>query len=104
ANVPIRSEPIVLDRNCRNTASIHRAAYRHYRGAPVERSEIGGVEVEVVQAPSQERQASAIASLLIRLITEEKIPPHQIAVLLCDPAMKHASERALAAIPLPKSA
>ena len=39
---PIRDEPFSLTTNCRNTAPIHEAAYKHYKGVPVSPPDIQG--------------------------------------------------------------
>lgn len=93
--IPIQGDPVVLDRNCRSSAAIHRAAYRHYRGAEVVASDIEGVPVEVVTAGDIERQARSIAVIVTRLVAEERIPPHHIAILICDHARKRDNEQAL---------
>jgi hypothetical protein len=104
ANIPIMGEPMVLDQNCRNTKAIHRAAYRHYRGIAVTASSIEGVEVKLVAANGIESQAKSIGALLTRLIVEERVPAHEIAVLICDSAARGKYERALQALPLPRPA
>lgn len=43
---PIRDEPFSLTTNCRNTAPIHVAAYKHYKGVPVSPPDIQGDGVE----------------------------------------------------------
>jgi hypothetical protein len=101
-NIPIAGEPMVLDQNCRNTGAVHRVAYRHYRGTAVTASPIDGVEVASIAANGVEPQARSIGALLTRLLVDERIPAHQIAVLICDGAVKGAHERALQALPLPK--
>lgn len=103
ANIPVPGEPMVLDRNCRNTEAIHAAAYRHYRGAEVEAPEIVGVPVERLLAPDLERQAKSIGALVTKLVVDECIHPHDIAILLCDPVDRPVRERSLARLPLPKS-
>jgi len=101
AAIPISSDPMVLDRNCRNTSHIHAAAYRYYKGAAVEAPAIAGVGVEVIVASGIEKQARAIGSLVTRLIAEEKVKPHEIGILLCDAGVRDASERALVGIAIP---
>jgi hypothetical protein len=101
ASIPITGEPMVLDRNCRNTDAIHRAAYKHYRGADVEPPEIGGVPVERLFAPDLERQARTIVNLITRLVAEDRIAPDDIAVLLCETADRPERERALQRLPRP---
>jgi hypothetical protein len=92
---------MVLDANCRNTAAIHNAAYLYYRGTPVQASEIVGTKIEMINANGIERQARAIGMLVTRLIAEEGIAPHDIAILLCDGRMKADYECALRLFPLP---
>lgn len=101
ANIPVPGEPMVLDRNCRNTDAIHAAAYGHYRGTAVEAPEIAGVVVGRLLASDMERQARLIGALVTRLVTDEGVAPHEIAILLCDPADRPARERALSKMPLP---
>lgn len=104
SNIPVPGEPMVLDRNCRNTDAIHSAAYRHYRGAAVEPPQISGVAVERLVASDLVAQAKAIGGVVTRLLTDEAIEPHDIAILLCDPSDRHERERALQNLPLPKTA
>lgn len=101
AQIPISGEPMMLDVNCRNTGAIHRAAYAHYRGTEVEPSAIAGVDVETLFANGIERQALSIGALIVRLVAEEGIAPHDIAVLICDPGQRAEGERALKRTPLP---
>jgi superfamily I DNA and RNA helicase len=101
--IPVKSEPIVLDRNCRTSAAIHRAAYRHYRGTEVVPSDIEGVPVEIVTAGDTDRQAKSVCAIIIRLVAEERIPPHHIAVLICDHENKAIYERALKRFPVPST-
>lgn len=104
AAIPIKGEPIVLDRNCRNTGQIHAAAYRYYRGAVVEAPTISGVEPEFITAIGLQKQAQAIAALITRLVAEEKIASHDIAILLCDTVDRSSRERALVSTAIPSSA
>lgn len=103
-NIPINSEPMVLDQNCRNTGAVHRVAYKHYRGIDVKPSPIEGVEVVSLPASSRNSQAKSIALLITKLVMEEQIPPHDIAILLCDKKAKAGYEEALRALPIPKHA
>jgi hypothetical protein len=84
AAIPIKGEPMLLDKNCRNTTAIHAAAYRYYRGARIEAPKIAGAEVELLTAPDTDRQARAISALVTRLVAVEGVAPHDIGVLLCD--------------------
>jgi len=104
AQIPVRSEPMVLDRNCRNTGPIHEAAYRHYRGAPVKASGIDGAAVEAIHANGIARQVQSIVTLVSKLIAQEGITAHNISVLICDGREKGHFERLLASSPLPKTA
>lgn len=104
AAIPIVGEPMLLDRNCRNTTAIHTAAYRYYRGARIEAPRIAGADVELLTAPDVARQARMISSLITRMIAEERVPPHDIGVLLCDGRSRSLFERALAATAIPKTA
>lgn len=104
SNIPVPGEPMVLDRNCRNTDAIHSAAYRHYRGGPVEPPQISGVAVERLVASDLAAQAKAIGGVVTRLLTDEAVEPHDIAILLCDPSDRLERERALQNLPLPKTA
>lgn len=104
SNIPVPGEPMVLDRNCRNTDAIHSAAYRHYRGAAVEPPQISGVAVEHLVASDLVAQAKAIGGVVTKLLTDEAIKPYDIAILLCDPSDRHERERALQNLPLPKTA
>ena len=103
AAIPIAGEPMLLDKNCRNTNRIHDAAYRYYRGAVMEAPAITGVDVELLTATGVGKQAQAICALITRLVMEEKIKPQEIAVLLCDPRKREQSEQALSAHPIPAS-
>jgi len=103
-SIPISSEPMVLDQNCRNTGAVHRAAYKHYRGVEVTPSPIEGVEVTTLPASRIDSQAKSIGSLITKLIADEQVPPHSIAVLLCDNRAKAGFEEALRALPIPKPA
>lgn len=102
--IPITGEPAVLNRNCRNTGPIHVAAYRFYRGAVVEAPGIAGIELQTLQAGDVEKQARSIAGLITRLVAEEKVAPHDIAILLCDGSRREDCERALKRQALPGSA
>jgi hypothetical protein len=103
ANIPVPGEPMVLDRNCRNTDAIHGAAYRHYRGTPVEPPAILGIPVERLIAADLAAQARSIGALVTRLTTDEAVEPHDIAILLCDPNDRTSVEKLLQRLPLPKT-
>ena len=50
-----------------------------------------------------EKQAKSIGALVTKLVVDEDVPPHEIAILLCDPADRPARERALQKLPIPAS-
>lgn len=104
SNIPVPGEPMVLDRNCRNTDAIHSVAYRYYRGAPVEPPQISGVAVECLVAADLAAQGKAIGGVVTRLLTDEAVEPHDIAILLCDSSDRLERERVLQNLPLPKTA
>lgn len=104
SNIPVPGEPMVLDRNCRNTDAIHSAAYRHYRGSPVEPPQISGVAVERLVAADLAAQVKAIGGVVTRLLSDDAVEPHDIAILLCDPSDRLEREKALQNLPLPKTA
>lgn len=101
ADIPVAAEPMMLDRNCRNTDAIHAAAYHHYRGAPVQSSKVAGVAVEALVASTIEKQGELIGRTISRLVVEEAVKPHEIAVLLCNAADRPLRERTLQKLPLP---
>lgn len=104
ASIPVNSEAMVLDRNCRNTGAIHNAAYEHYRGDAVVASEIQGVDVQVIRSSTVQKQARSIGVLVTQLISEENIKPHNIAILLCDRIEKQKYEEAVASVAIPNTA
>jgi len=57
---PIRDEPFSLTTNCRNTAPIHEAAYKHYKGVPVRPPDIQGDDVQFDESPSRDPQVAKI--------------------------------------------
>ncbi|WP_333884435.1 NERD domain-containing protein/DEAD/DEAH box helicase [Sphingobium yanoikuyae] len=101
--LPVKTLPMTLDRNCRNTGHIHAAAYRYYRGDAVEAPEIEGARVETLVAGDVVKQARAIAGVVTRLVTDEGVAPHDIAVLLCFGGAKGQAEAALGASAVPRT-
>lgn len=82
AKLPIEDEPFHLTANCRNTAPIHALAYGFYVGTPVDASELVGPDVETVCLETDEEQAAEIERRVRRLLTDEKVSPSDIVVLL----------------------
>ncbi|MEP1213500.1 MAG: NERD domain-containing protein [Marinobacter sp.] len=101
---PIQELPITLTKNCRNTTSIHKAAYKHYRGAQVEPPELEGADLQFEIAPSQAAQARKIHSRIVDLIDRQKVPPEDITVLIGDAQRKSECYSCLLDLPLPKPA
>ena len=99
---PIQGEPFSLTKNCRNTAPIHSAAYKHYQGEPVLPPENEGAEVQYEQAPSRNLQAKKINTRIVDLIARQGVSPGDIAVLILNAAGKHDYYAALRRLPLPK--
>lgn len=104
SKLPLSSEPIVLDRNCRNTAIIHNLAYKYYRGQPVEGPSIVGDPVSSIVASTEDRQASEIVRLVARLIMEEGFRAEDIGVLIGDKTRRSEFEGLLGKFKLPKGA
>ncbi|MBB3996134.1 hypothetical protein GGR95_003802 [Sulfitobacter undariae] len=103
AEIPVQGEPMVLDRNCRNTDAIHAVAYNHYRGALVDPPEINGADVECLFASDIHKQTKLIGTLITKLIVEEHVAPHDVAILLCDVGDRTMREALLQKLPLPSS-
>lgn len=100
SSFPIRDEPFLLTRNCRNTMTIHEAAYRYYRGEQTEPPTIVGEAVTVINAPSRGSQAKRLHAHLTGLVNQERVRPEDIAVLV--PSVGHEEYyQALSDRPLP---
>src|SRR3546814_16712365 len=61
-SIPIAGQPMVLDKNCRNTTPIHAAAYRYYKGDEVQTSLIDGTDVQTLAASDTDKQEIGRAS------------------------------------------
>ena len=101
---PIRDEPFTLTTNCRNTAPIHTAAYRHYKGIPVSPPEIEGDEVQFDASPDRDAQAKKINARIVDLIARQGVDPGDITVLIADARRKAEYYSTLRRLPLPKPA
>ena len=101
---PIRGELFSLTTNCRNTDQIHAAAYRYYRGEPVQPSGIDGAEVQFIEGPSLDQQAKRIHNRIVELIAKEGVQPADIAVLIVDARHKQELYSMLSRKPLPRPA
>jgi hypothetical protein len=98
---PMNLSPVGLSKNCRNTTTIHMAAFRHYTGPITEPPPVAGAPIVRLADESMERQARAISRLVARLLTEEQFKPHDVVVLIADRARRSDYERALLKTALP---
>jgi hypothetical protein len=98
--LPISEAPFLLTRNCRNTKTIHELTYRYYRGEPTDAPEIPGDAVREIHAASCRPQAIKIGAEVVRLISEERIRPEQIVILVATSA-KAIYYKELTSHPLP---
>lgn len=101
---PIREEAFSLTTNCRNTAPIHEAAYKHYKGIPVNPPDIQGDDVQFDESPNRDAQAAKINARIVDLIARQGVSPSDITVLLADALHKAEYYAALRRLPLPKPA
>jgi hypothetical protein len=80
-HLPIKSDPLYLFDNCRNTNAIHELAYQFYRGVETGCSDVIGSPVEVCGSSIvPETQARDIGSLVDRLVRLENINPADIVI------------------------
>lgn len=101
ARPPVDDDPFLLTANCRNTRFIHEAAYRHYTGIETDYPEIDGAPFEELVASTPEAQAGRVATAVTKLISDEKVSPADIAVLVVRDA-KQPIYDAIARHPLPR--
>ena len=99
---PIQDDPYPLTVNCRNTARIHAAASRFYKGVPVSPPAIQGREIETLCASNPEAQAKALHAKLTDMIAREGVSPADIAVLILDAPRKTDYYKRLRSFPLPR--
>lgn len=79
---PVPQPPFALSVNCRSTRQIHNAAYRHYAGDATDAGGLDGVDVRYHRAEGLDRQAALIVREASRLVRDEGVPPHDVAVLV----------------------
>lgn len=101
---PIRDEPFSLTTNCRNTAPIHVAAYKHYKGVPVSPPDIQGDDVQFDESPNRDPQAAKINARIVDLVARQGVAAGDITVLVADALHKAEYYAALRRLPLPKPA
>lgn len=81
--------------NCRNTKAIHEAAYRYYRGSPVDPPEISGIAINQHHAHGMKKQSEVITNLIVSLLKQESVSPEVIAVLIVDLSLKETCQELL---------
>ena len=101
---PIADAPFSLTFNCRNTDKIHEAAYRYYRGIPVDPPSNVGEEIILIEAPQHEQQAKRIHARVVDLIAKESVAPDHIVVLIAESECKQDYYSELRRLPLPRPA
>ena len=101
---PIHDEPFTLTTNCRNTAPIHEAAYRHYKGVPVSPPDIQGDDVQYDESPGRDAQAAKINARIVDLVARQGVAAGDIVVLVADAIRKAEYYAALRRLPLPRPA
>lgn len=101
---PIQEEPFTLTTNCRNTTQIHKLAYAHYRGVPVDPPDNDGEDVQFECVNGLEAQAKKINARIVDLIARENVSPGDIVVLIGDALHKADYYGMLKKLPLPKPA
>jgi len=101
---PIRDEPFSLTTNCRNTAPIHVAAYKYYKGVPVSPPNIQGNDVQFIDSPSREPQASKINARIVDLVARQGVTAGDITILIADALHKDEYYVTLRKLSLPRPA
>jgi hypothetical protein len=101
SSFPVRDEPFVLTKNCRNTSHIHHAAYRFFKGEETSPSELAGMAVESIIGTNSQTQAEKIHTLICRLLHDEKVKAADIVVLIGDARLKQSLSALLKQVPLP---
>lgn len=98
ATFPIGEEKTYrLLRNCRSTGKIHAASYRHYDGPPVDPPpRLGSRPLRWLET-SADLVPARIAEELRRMIRDERVLPHDVAVLIVDAQDRVSSFGALQA-------
>lgn len=87
ANLPVSEAPFYLPGNCRNTAPIHEAGYRFYKGEEVEAPELEGEEVRLVAAEGFSEQARAIGAAVAGWL-DAGLSASELVVLLATSSKK----------------
>lgn len=101
---PIADAPFPLTINCRNTKTIHAAAYNYYHGITVEPPKIQGHDIRTISAPSLIAQGRKLHAQLVELISKEGVRPIDVTVLIADSFRKSGYYEALRHLALPAPA
>lgn len=101
SSFPVSDEPYTLTNNCRNTLHIHRAAYRFFKGEETKPSELTGVPIETLTAATTSLQAAKIHSVIVELLTNERVKAADIVVLVGDARLERTLFSQLERLPLP---
>lgn len=91
-NIPVEDRPYLLTSNCRNTAPIHEAGYRFYKGEAVDSPEIAGLDVTWAPSDQDEAQADAVSRRIRQWVTVEGLNAHDVAVLVAKQPKAHCYE------------
>ena len=81
-DLPIKSEPLFLFDNCRNTKHIHNSAYRYYKGPQVDAPDIEGEPVQSIEKYTLELQVKEMDKKISFLINTENIAAKDITILI----------------------
>jgi len=101
SSFPVDASPITLSFNCRNTKTIHEAAYKYYAGPPIDPPDITGEEILILTAPDLRRQAKQIQKFISKMMTVEQVPCSAIVVLIANRKNRKVYETALNDLELP---
>ena len=97
---PITDAPLLLTENCRNTRPIHDSAYHYYTGFQVDPPDLEGQEIVNISARDIRSQAAEVRKVVSALVSDEKVSPEEIVVLVVADGKAHYYE-ALRQLPAP---
>jgi hypothetical protein len=80
--LPVVDEPYPLTSNCRNTAPIHEAGYRFYKGEAVDVPDLHGLAVTWAAADQADAQADAVCRRVRQWVAAEGLEAHDVAILV----------------------
>lgn len=82
AKLPVEDAPFYLTNNCRNTAPIHEAGYRFYKGSPIDPPELIGQDIIWTGLDKPEAQADAVARRVYQWVKVEGLKVEDVVVLV----------------------